>query len=253
MATCDKASTACAAGRSTATMPAGMSSQPVRVSVNATHGACPWASAAGRALMTCTAPTAVPPWLTTSHGPKPAARRSSGWSTRRHCATSRSVRQRAASSPKEAKAAVSGLKTAPGCSPARMRLVAQDCSSSATRSARPAQTRESRSQAAVMRRHHGDDHLSTKPWSPSDRRRKRSTPCFKESPCRERQRSLSRCAIKPQTSSALSFAISRRSTARRSSSSRATSSIMISRAQVHGSSRLRNSTIFSTTETLPRS
>mmetsp|Transcript_48428 Transcript_48428/g.138401 ORF Transcript_48428/g.138401 Transcript_48428/m.138401 type:complete len:361 (+) Transcript_48428:391-1473(+) len=85
IATCERTSTACAAGRSTATIPAGMSSQPVSVSVTAMQGRCSGAISRGNAFMAATRPTTSPrPWLTTSQRPRPADRRSCGRRARRH-------------------------------------------------------------------------------------------------------------------------------------------------------------------------
>mmetsp|Transcript_112085 Transcript_112085/g.280812 ORF Transcript_112085/g.280812 Transcript_112085/m.280812 type:complete len:246 (-) Transcript_112085:2478-3215(-) len=154
IATCESTSTACAAGRRTAEMPAGMSSQPVSVSVTAKIGPLPAGSSTGRAFMASTVPTVTPaPALTSSQGPRPAPRRSCGWRPRKHCATSRSERQRAVSSPKVPRIFGSGRKTAPGLSPPARRRSAHDCNNSATVSATPAQMTERRSQAASMSLH----------------------------------------------------------------------------------------------------
>mmetsp|Transcript_71135 Transcript_71135/g.183414 ORF Transcript_71135/g.183414 Transcript_71135/m.183414 type:complete len:202 (-) Transcript_71135:1168-1773(-) len=168
IATCESTSTAWAAGSSTATMPAGMSSQPVSVSVTAMQGALPGASSPGRAFITSIVPaTRAPPALTSSQGPMPAPRRSCGCRALRHCATRRSERLRAVSSPKVASIFGLGVKTAPCLSPPTLSLSAHCCSSSDTTSATPAQTMERRSQAASMCLHHSVLQRWWPPQSPS--------------------------------------------------------------------------------------
>mmetsp|Transcript_13332 Transcript_13332/g.36624 ORF Transcript_13332/g.36624 Transcript_13332/m.36624 type:complete len:385 (+) Transcript_13332:863-2017(+) len=172
IATWERTSTAWAAGRSTATIPAGMSSQPVSVSVTATHGPLPAGSSAGNAFIASTVPTTRSrPALTSSQGPRPAPRRSWGCRPRRHWARRRSERQRAVSSPKASRVFGSGENTAPGRSPPAFRRDAQVCSSSATRSHAPAHTMLSRSHAESMSWHQCLLHRSWPALSPSVIRR----------------------------------------------------------------------------------
>mmetsp|Transcript_57134 Transcript_57134/g.167760 ORF Transcript_57134/g.167760 Transcript_57134/m.167760 type:complete len:525 (+) Transcript_57134:891-2465(+) len=230
IATCERTSTACAAGRRSATMPAGMSSQPVSVSVTAMHGALPAGSSAGSAFITMTVPMigGTPP-LTSSHGPMPAPRRSCGCRDLRTCATRRSERQRAVSSPKVASTFASGLKTEPGLSPAALSWSQHFCRSSATTSATPEQTHEMRSQAASMYLHHSGVQRWKLPWSPSDMRWRSSKPCSSEGSFREMRRSRRRVTRRPQSSSLPMAPKLLRSATMRSWVSSATSSMMTSR------------------------
>mmetsp|Transcript_28059 Transcript_28059/g.90349 ORF Transcript_28059/g.90349 Transcript_28059/m.90349 type:complete len:516 (+) Transcript_28059:380-1927(+) len=216
IATCESTSTAWAAGSNTATIPAGISSQPVSVSVTAMQGALPAGNSPGNAFIVSTVPmTLSAPALTSSQGPRPAPLRSCGCKLRKHCAINRSDKQRAVSSPKAARTLASGVKTAPGRAPASFRRSQQVCKSSAMVSATPAQTMLRRSQAESISLHHAALHRSWTPWSPSIILEKSSMPISNEGSRRDNLRSFNKVPMNLIKSSRAMVETSERSATRR--------------------------------------
>mmetsp|Transcript_3009 Transcript_3009/g.6990 ORF Transcript_3009/g.6990 Transcript_3009/m.6990 type:complete len:216 (-) Transcript_3009:4-651(-) len=184
MATWDSVSTAWPAGSKIAVMPAGMSSHPVMVSTRATIGPSPGASSFGSACSALSVPTAGKE-ATSCQGPSPAHLRSCGINTLRIWARTRSVRQRAFSSPKVSRCFGSGQKAAPGLAPSSRSRSAQLCSTRITVSAVSVHVSAMRSQAAWSILHQSGHHFWRPPASPLPRRSRSSKPCCKEGSWRE--------------------------------------------------------------------